>query len=265
MAADRFQGKVAVISGSSSDPSIGHSCAVFLAREGAAVVVNGRSADNVEATVRALRAEGLTAAGVVGSAEDDAVVRRLAETAAGEYGRIDLVVNTIGGTRGTNTPLKLTREGLLETVALNTWPTLSLIQETMKHGLGEGGGAVVNISSGTVLKTTPGMAAYAAGKSALNALTRTTARSLAPYGVRVNGVAPGFTKTSGTKPWWQADDGAAAGRELLLGRMTDADDIAHAVLFLLSDHARAITGVVVDVDGGNHLQSSWSPMPQDTD
>lgn len=228
-------------------------------------MVNGRSGENVDTTVKALQAEGCRATGVVGSMEDDEVVRRVAETAAGEYGRIDLVVNTIGGPRGSSTPLKLTKAGLLDTVALNTWPTLSLIQEAMRLGLGEGGGAVVNISSGTVNKTTPGMAAYAAGKAALNALTRTTARSLAPHGVRVNGVAPGFTRTSGTRPIWRADDGASAGRQLPLGRLPDSDDIAHAVLFLLSDDARSITGVIIDVDAGNHLQAGWSPMPQDPD
>src|SRR5919106_20170 len=135
------------------------------------------------------------------------------------------------------------------------------VSTSLRAGLADGGGAVVNVSSGTVNKTTPSMIAYAAAKAALNAVTRTLARDLGPLGVRVNAVAPGLTKTSATRAMWEADDGAAAGSNLVLGHLTTADDIANACVFLLSDEAASITGVVVDVDGGNHLQSGgWAPM-----
>ena len=109
------------------------------------------------------------------------------------------------------------------------------------------------------------MIAYAAAKSALNAITKTLARDLAPLGVRVNSVAPGLTRTSGTRPMWEPDDGAAAARNLLLGRLTEAEDIAGACVFLLSDDARQITGQIIDVDGGNHLMGGgWTPMTDET-
>ena len=160
--------------------------------------------------------------------------------------------------------LAMSRDDLLDTVALNTWPTLALIQEAMAHGLADGGGSIVNISSGSPGKTTPVMAAYAAAKSALNALTRTLANDLGAGGVRVNAVSPGLTRTEATRPMWQDDDGAAAGANLLLGRMTEPDDIAAAVAFLLSDEAASITGVLLDVDAGNHVSTgSWSPFRAD--
>jgi NAD(P)-dependent dehydrogenase (short-subunit alcohol dehydrogenase family) len=144
---------------------------------------------------------------------------------------------------------------------LNTWPTLALIQAAMERGLALGGGAIVNISSGSPKKTTPSMAAYAAAKAALNALTRTLANELGPHGVRVNAVSPGLTQTEGTRSLWESDGGQAASRHLLLGRLTQPDDIAAAVAFLLSDEAASITGVLLDVDGGNHVSSgSWSPF-----
>jgi NAD(P)-dependent dehydrogenase (short-subunit alcohol dehydrogenase family) len=131
----------------------------------------------------------------------------------------------------------------------------------MEHGLSVGGGSVVNISSGSPNKTTSTMVAYAAAKASLNALTRTIAADLAAQGVRVNAVSPGLTKTSGTRGLWGKDDGLSAGGNILLGRLTLANDIAAATAFLLSDDARQITGVVLDVDGGNHLASGgWSPM-----
>ena len=124
---------------------------------------------------------------------------------------------------------------------------------------------VVNISSGTVYKTTPKMIAYAAAKSALNAITKTLARDLAPLGVRVNSVAPGFTRTSGTRAMWEPDDGETAAKNLLLGRLTASQDIASACAFLLSDDARQITGQILDVDGGNHLMGGgWTPMTDPT-
>jgi 3-oxoacyl-[acyl-carrier protein] reductase len=155
----------------------------------------------------------------------------------------------------------MAKADLMGTVALNTWPTLSLVQEALKVGLADDGGAVVNISSGSPKKTTPTMIAYAAAKAALNALTRTMAADLGPRGVRVNAVSPGLTKTTTTKAMWEHDGGTAAGGNILLGRLTEADDIAAAAAFLLSDDARQITGVMLDVDGGNHLGGGgWTPI-----
>jgi len=260
-ASGRFRGRVAIVTGSSRDPSIGRSTARRLAREGASVVINGRSDELLRSAERKLRDEGLEVAGVAGSLQDDATAARLVDAAIDRYGRLDAVVNTVGGTWYQGSPRDIDRAAYLKTVELNTWGSIALVQEALRGGLADGGGAVVNVSSGTVNKTTPSMIAYAAAKAALNAVTRTLARDLGPLGVRVNAVAPGLTKTSGTRSMWESDDGAAAGRNLVLGRLTTADDIANACAFLLSDEAASITGVVIDVDGGNHLQGGgWTPM-----
>jgi 3-oxoacyl-[acyl-carrier protein] reductase len=260
-AGGRFRGRVAIVTGSSHDPSIGRSTATRLAREGASVIINGRSEEPLRAAERELRDAGFEVAGVAGSLQDEATAVRLVDTAVDRYGRLDAVVNTVGGTRFQGSPREMDRPAFLKTIELNTWGAIALVQEALRGGLADGGGAVVNVSSGTVNKTTPSMIAYAAAKAALNAVTRTLARDLGPLGVRVNAVAPGLTKTSGTRSMWEADDGAAAGGNLVLGRLTTADDIANACAFLLSDEAAAITGVVIDVDGGNHLQGGgWTPM-----
>jgi len=258
--AGRFTGRVAVVPGSSANPSIGRSCAVRLGREGASLVINGRDASTLAATERDLRELGIDVVAVLGSMEDDATPARLVAAAREQFGRIDHLVNTIGGAHFTGSFEEMDRAGLIDTVALNTWPTLALLQEALTGGLAEGGGSVVNISSGSPRKTTPSMVAYAAAKAALNALTRTIAADLGPRGVRVNAVSPGLTKTSGTKQMWENDEGRSAGARLVLGRLTEADDIAAAAAFLLSDDARQITGVLLDVDGGNHLAGGWSPI-----
>jgi NAD(P)-dependent dehydrogenase (short-subunit alcohol dehydrogenase family) len=144
---------------------------------------------------------------------------------------------------------------------VNTWPALALIRAALSRGLSERSGSVVTISSGSPRKTTSAMVAYAASKAALNAMTRTVAADLAPRGVRVNAVSPGLVRTTATRSAWEADDGRAAGAALPIGRLTQAEDIAGAVAFLLSDDARQITGICVDVDGGNHLRSGgWTPI-----
>jgi NAD(P)-dependent dehydrogenase (short-subunit alcohol dehydrogenase family) len=257
----RFEGKVGVVTGASTNPGIGRSAARRLGLEGASVIINARSEERLGDTERTLQAEGIAVVAVPGAADDDDVPRRLVDAALEHFGRIDLLVNTVGGATYQGSALAIDRASLLDTVALNTWPTLALIQEAVGRGLADGGGAIVNVSSGSPKKTTPSMAAYAAGKAALNALTRTLANDLGPRGIRVNAVSPGLTMTSATRPMWDADGGSAAGERLLLGRLTEADDIGAAIAFLLADEARSITGVLLDVDAGNHVSSgSWSPM-----
>ena len=257
----RFEGRVAIVTGASTDPGIGTASARRLAREGASVVINARSEERLRATERDLRDQGLDVVACPGSAGSPSLPALLVETALERFGRIDLLVNTVGGAPYVGSALTMTREDLLGTLTVNTWPTVSLIQEAMARGLADGGGAVVNISSGSPKKTTPTMAAYAAAKSALNALTRTLANELGGRGVRVNAVAPGLTRTEGTRDLWGDDDGRAAGRHLLLGRLTEAEDVAAAVAFLLSDEAASITGALLDVDAGNHVDTgSWSPF-----
>lgn len=257
----RFDGRVAIVTGSSADPSIGRSTARRLAREGASVVINGRSSDQLVTTEKELREEGLTVVSVEGSAEDDTLPGRLVDTALESFGRLDLVASTVGGTRHNGPWEQLDRATLLDTFSLNTWTALGLVQEAVRRGFGEAGGAVVTISSGSPNKTTPAMLSYAAAKAALNTMTRTLARDLGPRNIRVNAVAPGLTRTTGTRDIWERDGGASAGQHLVLGRLTDAEDIANAAVFLLSDDAASITGVILDVDGGNHLISGgWSPF-----
>jgi 3-oxoacyl-[acyl-carrier protein] reductase len=259
MDTQRFSGRVAVVTGSTADPSIGRSSALRLAREGASVVVNGRDASRVASTEEELRAEGLSVIGVVGSMDSEDAVATLTERAVEAFGRIDLLVSTLGGAPHPLSFDRISESQLLDTVRLNTWPAVALIRAALERGLGEGGGSVVTISSGSPKKTTSAMVAYAAAKAALNAMTRTIAADLAGR-VRVNAVSPGLVRTTATRPMWESDGGASAGSHLPVGRLTDPDDIAAAVCFLLSDDARQITGITLDVDGGNHLGSGWTPI-----
>jgi NAD(P)-dependent dehydrogenase (short-subunit alcohol dehydrogenase family) len=256
----RFSGRVAIVTGSTADPSIGRSCAFRLAREGASVVVNGRDRERVAATEGALRSEGLAAAGVAGSMDNDEAVAALADRAIEAFGRIDLLVSTLGGAPYPLSFDAISEAQLLETVRLNTWPMVALVRAALTRGLGsQVEGAVVAISSGSPHKTTSSMVSYAAAKAALNTMTRTIAADLAGR-VRVNAVSPGLVRTTATRRMWEADGGAAAAANHPLGRLTEPDDVAAAACFLLSEDARQITGITLDVDGGNHLDTGWTPI-----
>ena len=256
----RFEGKVAIVTGASTDPGIGTASARRLALEGASVVINGRDEGRVASTEAVLRSEGLDVVGVAGSMDTEPAVSLLTDRAMEAFGRIDVLVSTVGGAPHPLPFDTISEEQLLETFRLNTWPTLALIRAALTRGLGDDAGSVVAISSGSPRKTTSSMVSYASAKAALNAMTRTVAADLASRGVRVNAVSPGLVRTTATRSIWNADGGAAAGSALPLGRLTEAEDIAAAVCFLLSDDARQITGITLDVDGGNHLSSGWTPI-----
>ena len=207
-----------------------------------------------------MQSEGLDAVGVVGSMDTELAVAELTDRAIDAFGRIDLIVSTLGGAPYPLSFDAISEAQLLETFQLNTWPAVALIRAALARGLADSGGSVVTISSGSPHKTTSAMVAYASAKAALNAMTRTIAADLAARGVRVNAVSPGLVRTTATRPIWEADAGGAAGSALPLGRLTEADDVAAAVCFLLSDEARQITGINLDVDAGNHLGRGWTPI-----
>ncbi len=202
-----FSGQVAIVTGSTADPSIGRACAVRLARDGASVVINGRDPARVAAAEAELQSQGLQVVGVVGSMEHEDAVDSLVNRALEAFGRVDLLVSTLGGAPYPRSFDAIAEEQLLDTLRLNTWPGLALIRRALAGGLADSGGSVVLLSSGSPRKTTSAMVAYAAAKAALNAMTRTVAADLASRGVRVNAVAPGLVRTTATRPVWTADGG----------------------------------------------------------
>ena len=134
------------------------------------------------------------------------------------------------------------------------WPARSTARGAFAQWAIERGrsGAIVNVSSIAAGRAVPGLGLYSASKAALDNLTRTMALEWAGKGLRVNAVAPGHVKTEGVLEDFRAGrlDEAAMIRRIPSGRIADADDVAEAVLFLLSDRARHIVGQVLAVDGG---------------
>jgi len=251
----RLAGKVAIVTGSTR--GIGRATAVRFAREGACVVVTGRSVDDGRAVEEEIRAAGGEAVYVPTdlAREDDVVAMVVA--ARDRYGAVTTLVNNAA-------PTELMGPGRLDRrvteLENDAWDSIMLValkaviwccKHTIPAMAVAGGGAIVNISSAASVLGTPGLDTYTAAKGALNALTRSLAVEYAADGIRTNCIVSGMVLTS-EGAWKMMEDPVIGGatRAMHLTRLGVPDDIANAALFLASDEAAFITGAVIPVDGG---------------
>jgi 3-oxoacyl-[acyl-carrier protein] reductase len=248
---DRFTDRVAVITGSSR--GIGLAVAHRLGREGAAVVVNARSQDELDDACRELRAADVQATPVAGDMLDPTTPTRLVDAAVSTYGRIDHVVNTVGINSLYGPVLDSDRDRFVRILEGNVWTPIALARAAIQGGLAERRGSIVNVSTIGARQVQPMLAAYCSSKAALELAMRILAREVGPLGVRVNTVAPGLIRTEMSRVLWDDGRGDAEEAFLPLQRLGLPGDIASAVAFLLSDDAAWITGVTLDVDGGRML------------
>lgn len=250
MVGREFEGRVALVTGSSK--GIGRATAERLARGGASVVINARREEDLRAAEQELRAEGLEVSGVLGSVTADGEPERFVAETVERYGAIDLVVNVVAVNKTHGALMDVQREPFAKTMTHNTWPTLALAQAAVAHGMRDGG-AIVAVSSIGGHSIHPYVVPYNASKAALELLIRGLARELGPRGIRVNGVAPGLVATDMSRVLWEGDQGAREAELLPLGRLGRPEDIAAAIVWMLSPGAAWTTGQILDVDGGRLL------------
>ncbi|HEY3481037.1 MAG TPA: SDR family oxidoreductase [Streptomyces sp.] len=251
MILDRFKlsDQVAVVTGAGR--GIGAATAVALAEAGADVVIASRTATQLDEVASRVSAAGRRAIAVPVDLADPAAAAALASTAIAEFGRLDLVVNNVGGTYP-RPLLETTPEFLEEAFRFNV-ATAHALTVAAAPSLVASGGSIVNISSVMGRLSGRGFAAYGTAKAALAHYTRLAAADLAPR-VRVNAISVGSVATSALEivvgnPELKAKMESATP----LGRIGEAEDIAATVVFLASRAGGYITGKILEVDGG--LQS----------
>lgn len=251
--AARFEDKVAIVTGSSK--GIGRGIAERLAADGASVVLNARSPDELAQAAQELEAAGAKVTTIAADLADATTPQRLVDAALAAFGRIDLLVSSVGLAPYLGPTLDTDRQSFETMMLGNTWLGLDLLRAAVAAGMAPGG-AMVNISAIGTRKIFPAAGVHMASKAALDFLTRNLALEVAPQGIRVNAVAPGLVITPTTSSL--VDDAALAAQQIAvvpLGRLGAPADIANAVAFLLSEDAAYITGVVLDVDGGALLSA----------
>jgi 3-oxoacyl-[acyl-carrier protein] reductase len=253
-----MDGKVAVVTGGAT--GLGAAVGRRLAGRGARVAITySRSADEAEATAEQCRALGVDAVALRGDVGDDAACRAVAAEVAQRWGRIDVLVNNAGRTRIVpHSDLDgLTAEDFEAIYRTNVIGTYQMTRAVVPHMREVGYGAVVNVSSTSSLDGEGSSIAYAASKGALNTLTVSLSRALAPE-IRVNAVVPGFIGTR----WFSGPLGQERYEELVgrvekttpLRRAGTPEDIAVAVVFLCDEGAEHITGTTLVSDAGASLK-----------
>jgi NAD(P)-dependent dehydrogenase (short-subunit alcohol dehydrogenase family) len=253
----RFADKVAVITACAS--GIGRATADIMAREGATIVAVDNNPERLGHTIDALRAASGKAQGALCNALDAAEVDPLVEGIVKEFGRIDILVNAVGGSTIVQRP-----GAAVDELSLDDWKKLidfnldgtflftHAVVPIMKR---QRSGKIVNLASVAGRgRSAASSSAYAAAKGGIIAFTKKLCYELGPYGININAIAPSVTLTERIRPHWERRSQEDQAREIdktPLRRVAEAADQAKVICFLASSDADFVTGVTIDVTGGS--------------
>lgn len=252
-------GRTAVVTGGGA--GIGKGIAVAYAASGASVGIVDRDADAARTVADAITASGGRARALTADVRDPTALEQAVADVAAALGCVDVLVNNAGGTFAAPF-LESTEKGWDALLRANLKPVLSGTQIVARRLVTAGrGGSVVNVVSIEAARAAPGYAAYAAAKAGVTSLTQTLALELAPHGIRVNAIAPDICLTEGLVAMVPAEERERWRHLIPLGRAAEPADVAGAAIFLASDLARYVTGVVLPVDGGTHAAGGWYRDP----
>jgi NAD(P)-dependent dehydrogenase (short-subunit alcohol dehydrogenase family) len=230
---------------------IGRATALAFAKEGATVVVSGRREAEGKALDVKLRSLGTEAAFILADVRHEDDVGNLVEQTVGRFGRLDVAVNN-AGTEGKPGPLtEQTSDSYAGMFETNVLGTLLSLKHELRVMQPQGSGSIINISSTMGERGAANLSLYTASKHAVEGLTKSAALEGAPFGVRVNAVAPGPTETAMLdRLTGAADKKAAFVAAVPLKRGAKPEEIADAITFLASGKASFITGQIIRINGG---------------
>ncbi len=258
---DRLKDKVAIVVGAGQTPGEtignGRATALVFARQGATVLLVDRRLESAEETKSMIEKDGGQAAAFAADATSDSDCRKMAEACVARFGRIDILHNNVGIGDGDSGITRLAEEDWDRILSVNMKSVFLPCKRVLPIMRSQGSGAIINISSIAAICSV-GLFAYKTSKAGVNAMTHQMALGNAKYGIRVNAIMPGLMDTpmaiEGISKARGIDKGelrAQRDAQVPLGaKMGSGWDIAYSSLFLASDEAKFITGVILPVDGG---------------
>ena len=243
-----LSGKVAIVTGGGK--GIGREIALGLAGAGCSVVVASRTPKEIEAVAEEIRQRGGKALPVTTDLTAGEQLENLVNLTIQHFGRIDILVNNAARSF-LRSLLDLREDGWDKVFDTNVKAVWLLSRAVARRMIEQKSGRIINITTIGAEKAEPGMAAYGSSKAALKMLTRSMAQEWAQYGINVNAVGPGLTRTDFSKPIWSNPEIAQrVAAKIPKGRLAEPAEIVGSVLFLASDAAGFITGQSIYVDGG---------------
>lgn len=247
LAADKLKGKVAVITG--GDSGIGRAVAIAFAKEGADVVVCYYDEhQDAEDTCRLVEAQGRRCLLVAGDIGEEAHCETIVTRAMDAFGRIDVLVNNAAEQHVSKRMEDIGTEQLERTFRTNFFGMFLLTRAALPHL--QSGAAIVNTTSVTAYRGSPGLIDYSATKGAIVAFTRSLSKSLAERGIRVNGVAPGPIWTPLIPASFNAEEVESFGADTPMKRPGQPEEVAPCYVFLASDDGSYMTGQILHPNGG---------------
>lgn len=244
---DRFEGKVAIVTGAGS--GIGKGVSLRLAKEGATVVASDVNFDAAKATSELVKEMGVNSLPIKVDVSNTDEIKEMVQSAVKAFGKIDILVNCAGVT--TREPLlELNEEDWNREVNIDLKGTAFCIKYAALEMKKAGGGKIVNISSVAALIGCVAPA-YSAAKGGIISLTKVLAGEFAPYKINVNSICPGFVATAINEKLRKVGMNQAILDKIPWGRWGTPEDIAALIAFLVSDEADYITGSIIQIDGAH--------------
>lgn len=244
-----LEGKVVLITGAAR--GIGETAAIRMAAEGASLAIADRNEPGAKAVAAKIEDKGGRAIAIGVDVTSKSAVEAMVKRAVETFRQVDVLVNCAGGYIPLKGTLQTTEEDWDSVVDSNLKSTFLCCQAVLPQMIKQKSGRIVNMASLAGRSSSPLLGIhYTAAKAGVLGLTRHIAKEFGPYGITANSIAPGTTYGPRVSEIMTSAQEQGMVEQIPLGRLAEAEDIAHVILFLASDESRYITGAAVDVNGG---------------